>query len=104
MGDVEAALAANRAAHEGQVHAVGRRHPRTLYASADVGMSLAATGDFGTAETLLAATLAAQSEVLGGEHPHTRRTAEALAALRAQDAGVAAVTGQEEPTATTSQG
>lgn len=86
----------HRATHDGLVQVLGERHPRTLYAAAELGFSLAASGDAGGAEALLAATLAVQLEVLGGEHPDTRRTAEALAALRAQGAEVAAVTGQDE--------
>jgi hypothetical protein len=60
-------------------------------------MSLAANGDAAAAEALLAATLAAQSEVFGSEHPDTRRTMEVLENLRAQESGPSADIDEEKP-------
>ncbi len=94
----------HRAAHVELVEVLGERHPRTLFAAAELGMSLAASGDAMEAQALLASTLAAQTEVLGIERPDTRRTAEALAALRAQGDGITAITNNGEQTPYTSHG
>ena len=98
LGQVAEAVGVHRAAHAGLAEALGERHPRSLYAAADLGLSLAASGDAAAAEALLASTLVAQSSVLGSEHPDTRRTDEALAALRAQGDGMSAAAGEKMST------